>query len=164
MYFINYKALSADLHKNTLTEKEKFKYFFAFFVLTAVGESFVDIPIKDLIDFLSRLVVFMITIATPLVSYVVNTAGDGKNFIERFIVLQWVIALRTLLISIPLLLLLITVTVLIEVLITDSSFKIDSLKIDLAAKLMIGFIVSGFYFYFMVKSFLIVSGHRKKKK
>jgi hypothetical protein len=94
MRFWNAKALVKELKENKLSEKEKFKYFFLFTVLTALvmETSIYSEPIPD--EWIESLAVILITALGTLYCFLVNQAVDGQAFIERYICVSLPVVVR----------------------------------------------------------------------
>jgi hypothetical protein len=90
MYLWNTEALAVKLKDGELSQKERFKYFFIFIVLTAllmevclyVGE------IPSVITITEAAITLIITIGGTLLSYKKNRDGDNKEFIDRYVCLS----------------------------------------------------------------------------
>lgn len=88
MYFINIRALSERLRKNTLTESEKFAYF----LMPLILDTSVIIQSPEIVPILR-----VITIVGISSCFFENSAGDNKDFIVRYTCLSWPISIILLL-------------------------------------------------------------------
>ena len=103
MYFWNYKLLAQKLHHNQLTEKDKFKYLFVGMAIT-LGYMFIlsqgytadTLPDNLYLSSAWRFIIFCaVEFLILILFYHYNQKGDGKNFIERYIVLSFPIMIKT---------------------------------------------------------------------
>lgn len=98
MHLWNTKALAMEFRDGELPEKERFKYFFIFILLTAllievclyIGEMPTVITIAE------SAIGMMITVGGTLLAYRTNKGGDNKEFIDRYVCLSIPIMLKML--------------------------------------------------------------------
>lgn len=105
MYFWNIEGLKDDL-KNGLSESDKFKYLlvtvFLYWLVFffPVGENSILLFVENLVDIiLSILVVYLF--------YLLNGKNLGKNLMERYVSMNFVIWIRAFVFSFPVLLFLV---------------------------------------------------------
>ena len=102
MHLWNTKELAMTLKDGELSQKEWFKYFFIFIVLTAllmevclyIGEMPTVITITE------SVIVLMITVGGTLLSYKINKGGDDKEFIDRYVCLSIPILIKLIVLAI----------------------------------------------------------------
>ena len=92
MYFWNIEKLKEDLKKQTVTEGELFKYLFATVVVYCLG--FMMPYTADIWYKLSILLMTVITASGLYYLYKCNGGKNGKNFLEKYISLGWVVSVR----------------------------------------------------------------------
>ncbi|MDH5681086.1 MAG: hypothetical protein OEZ36_05845 [Spirochaetota bacterium] len=105
MYWFNVKALAEDLKNETLSEKEKVKYFFVYFLFVTLALALSNLEtedkIPDVLRYTSLILEPIIAIVGLILCYIENKSRDNKDFIVRFISLSWPISIRLLLVFIP---------------------------------------------------------------
>jgi len=90
MYFWNVKQLTEDLKEGKVSQKEKFKYFFVFMLLSSfVSEFAVLIDEINRFSVIEGLTVIFITMLGVVFCYRINVKGDNKEYIDRFICLSF---------------------------------------------------------------------------
>jgi len=92
MYFWKIDNLKKDLAKNTVSEKEQFKYLLA----TTILYSLFIIPFMEnnIWDIYSAIVSGIIAIFGTYYIYRINGGSNGKYILQRFLSLGWVIGIR----------------------------------------------------------------------
>ena len=101
MYIWKIEDLKKDLKQGPLSEKESFKYLLAFLFFVSLGA----IPMEgsNKWDLYSALAFGAITILGTWYLYICNGGEQGKNFVERYLSLGLVVAIRwTVFIFLPL--------------------------------------------------------------
>lgn len=111
MYFWNTNALAKELRDDTLPEREKFKYFLAYVVLTAFAMELFRylVPEYSLSAVLASAFNILAVIVGVYICYKTNQNGDGLRFIERYICLSLPVSIRIVVLSLAVYLLLIIV-------------------------------------------------------
>lgn len=95
MYFWNTNALQSELKNGTLTQADRFKYFFVFVVLTAIGiEISRHMPVPSFERSIGSVLNIIVTIVGTIWCYKVNKAGDNSEFIDRYICLSLPVSVR----------------------------------------------------------------------
>lgn len=94
MYHWNTRALAEDLKKNSVSEKDKLRYFLALLLLNLIVSSLPDGPFHPAWWLVSSSTVLFIMILGMLHCYRQNLKGDGLRFIERFICLAWPLSVK----------------------------------------------------------------------
>ncbi|MDP3986959.1 MAG: hypothetical protein Q8P81_01915 [Nanoarchaeota archaeon] len=100
MYFWKINRLKSDLLKKPLSESESFKYLFATLILL----SLVTIPFleNNIWDVYSAIIATIITAMGVYYIYKCNKGAKGKNFLQRYISIGWVMGIRwSVLIALP---------------------------------------------------------------
>lgn len=100
MYFWKINKLKSELKENSLSESESFKYLFATTLLYSLGMTpYIDSTVWDVY---AALVGSIITIIGLFYVYKCNGGAKGKNFLQRYLALNWVVGLRwTVLVAMP---------------------------------------------------------------
>ena len=106
MYFFNTYNAIKDLQADLIDDKETIKYLFGLGVISGLGVPvFLGLDeesVGGLLDF----VVFIISLIALFVilrkCYTLNSQADDRNFLNRFLVLNFIISLRLLIIGIGL--------------------------------------------------------------
>jgi uncharacterized membrane-anchored protein YitT (DUF2179 family) len=96
MYFWNAEKLAEDFREGRVDERERFKYYFGYMIVLAVGHL---LPRSDVLSYdmetLIFGVVFLIIAALGiLLCYKANSSRDNRDFIARMICLTWPISIR----------------------------------------------------------------------
>ena len=98
MYWLNIKALKEDLKKGELSQKEQMLYILATFTFVAIMQELaVYFPIEDsatYLDYIDSFLYLLILISGIIYSYIVNGANSGKNFMQRYISISFVLGIR----------------------------------------------------------------------
>lgn len=99
MYHWNTKALFEQLKGNTLSEKDKMKYYLATSLLFVIATSAGD---TGWVDRIHDLIYFVVTLLGIIYCFKLN---DGKgSFVEKSICLGWPIGIKTMVVAVLLLL------------------------------------------------------------
>ncbi len=96
MYWWNVSRLAEDLREGRVTEKERFKYYLAtFLVVTVMTEPFLyyDAEFK-ITDVITAAIDAVALIIGTIVCYRANRDGDNADSIGRMICLSWPIVVR----------------------------------------------------------------------
>lgn len=100
MYFWKVEKLKEDLKKQTVAEGELFKYLFATVVAYCLG-----LMLPYTADIWYKLSTLLMTIITALGLYYVykcNGGKNGKNFLDKYVSLGWVVSVRwSVLVALP---------------------------------------------------------------
>ncbi|MFC1608671.1 hypothetical protein ACFL2R_03465 [Patescibacteria group bacterium] len=103
MYFWKIDKLTADLAKTSLSEKESLKYLVAPIVFGLIM-SLVPSGAENGWDVFSNIVFGAIIILGTIKMYKVNGGNNGKDFLQRYVAISWVVLVRWMaLIMIPVL-------------------------------------------------------------
>ena len=98
MYWFNIKALKDDLKKGKLTQKDQMLYLLATFTFATIMQELATyFPIEDsatYLDYIDSLLYLVILISGIIYSYIVNGANSGKNFMQRYISISFVLGVR----------------------------------------------------------------------
>ena len=156
MYWWNIKALASELKSGKVSPFEKFKYFFAFMLVTSIFVELIYLfPLPEsptLFDYASSILVILITILGLILCYKSNKKGDNKDFIERFVCLSWPITIR-------LIVIIIAISVPYYLVIGDSLVEVTTI-VDVL--FIIGY-ESAFYFW-IYRHISQISATKKGKK
>jgi hypothetical protein len=98
MYRWNVSKLAEDLREGRVEEKERFKYYFAYFVLGAVLERLATYfpETFNMVTLISNAALVIILTTGTILCYWANRSGDNTDFIGRMICLAWPINVRLL--------------------------------------------------------------------
>ncbi len=102
MYFIKYHPLKEQLRDRCLTDREAFPYYFlfcAFSILSAVVPQ-KDISMFNKWDAVFGCIMFIVNLGGLLYCYSCNGGKTGYDFIQKSIVLGWVVVIRCFLVFI----------------------------------------------------------------
>jgi hypothetical protein len=99
MIWFDLKNLENKISNNELTDKDGFSYVLAFFVLSAIGISFITNSSNGWIKLTQCVISVFITVWGLKTVYEVNNEIDGKDFFKRFFAINWVIGMRLLVIT-----------------------------------------------------------------
>ena len=102
MYLIKYETLKEKLRARTLSEREALPYFLLQTVLVTLLGAFNIMTPFNTWDSISALLSVSICLGGIIYAYDQNGGASGFDFIQKFIVLSWVVAIRLLLIVVPL--------------------------------------------------------------
>src|SRR2546428_5503058 len=107
MYFWNVGDLKRRLMTGGLSAPESLKYLIAFAILLlgnvqGVRVSGVSTPTMAIIEALDLVAAWLIALLGTIFCYFQNGASEGKSFLERYLSLSWVVALRITVASMPL--------------------------------------------------------------
>ena len=97
MYFWHTDALAQELKEGTVSESEKFKYFFTLFILISIAWSTTNFFEPDeftLSNIIQSIIDIIIVIVGTYLCYAINREGDGINFIERYVCLNFPIFIK----------------------------------------------------------------------
>lgn len=106
MYFWNIHALRRGLQKKRLPEPEVFSYFLAVLMLEAViwelGTLLAEGAESDGWDYVGVFGNLALTLAGTVLAYRANGGAAGRQFIERYFPVFWVLTIRFLVWTVPL--------------------------------------------------------------
>lgn len=97
MYLWNTDGLAQELKEGTLSESDKFKYFYILTIIISIawGSTFYMAEAQfSLSDIIQSILDIIIVIIGTYFCYAINRDGDGKNFIERYICLNFPILIK----------------------------------------------------------------------
>ncbi|MBS2213459.1 hypothetical protein KEM09_18765 [Carboxylicivirga mesophila] len=104
MIWFNIKELERKIIENEFTDKEGFKYFLGYSILSVIA--IYGSTSESFITFIELVLGVGITIWGSYSIFKANSNGDGQDFFKRYFALSWVIGFRlfifTVLIAIPL--------------------------------------------------------------
>lgn len=104
MYFLNSKEAINELQADLIDDRETLKYLFGLGVISGFGLPFFFISENEISGCLLDIVVFVVSLVALFVllrkCYALNSQADGKKFLNRFLVLNFIISLRILVIYI----------------------------------------------------------------
>ncbi|MDO8530289.1 MAG: hypothetical protein Q7S10_02700 [bacterium] len=102
MYFWKIEKLKNDLIEHPLSESEAFKYLFANVILYSLGA--IPSAESNVWDVYSAIAAIAITIFGIIYAYKCNMGASGKNFLQKYLAIGWVVGVRWLaLIALPVL-------------------------------------------------------------
>lgn len=102
MYLVKYETLKEKLRTRTLSEREALPYFLLQTVLVTLLGAFNIMTPFNTWDSISALLSVSICLGGIIYAYDQNGGASGYDFIQKFIVLSWVVAIRLALIVVPL--------------------------------------------------------------
>jgi hypothetical protein len=118
MYWWNTKGLAEELKQNSLNEKDLFKYFFVYLMVSAIifeVFDYTDAAATTSLNLVfSSFIVFVTGLATYF-CYKVNSAGDNQKFIERYICLGIPLSVKLVFLIILLMFLLIFLSIFLDI-------------------------------------------------
>lgn len=96
MYFWKVDSLAQDLKNGSLPQSERFKYLLATVIIYAavIELTFLFAEPITTLQIVQSALVIAITIGGTIYCYLMNTRGDNQEFIDRFICIGWVVAVR----------------------------------------------------------------------
>jgi hypothetical protein len=155
MVLWDYKLLAHKLHHNEISETDKFRYALIFFITIACLTSIFftkgtpeDAP-YSLYDFALDTLFFSYEILLLYLFAKINRSGDGKNFIERYVILTTVLSIRILLCA---------AIIAVLLLLLPSIINVFSNMIFLIALLLILLVI---YTCYLLSAARIASGKKK---
>lgn len=101
MYFVQYHPLKEKLKERTLSESEAFPYWILFNVLVVLGFSVHTAGDFNAWDAIEGVMSLLFTICGIYHVYSQNGGASGFDFIQKVVVLGWVVSIRCLLVFIP---------------------------------------------------------------
>lgn len=104
MYLWKVDNLIEDLKNNKVSQKEQFKYALAFSIFTGIAaDPSLSIGLQyGFMDFVSSVTMLVITVFGVIVCYKENKRADDKDFVLRFFTLGLPVAIRFIVVIIPL--------------------------------------------------------------
>ena len=101
MYFIQYHPLKEKLRECALSESEALPYWILFNVLVVLGFSVPTLGDFNAWDAINGVMSLLFTICGIYHVYSQNGGASGFDFIQKVVVLGWVVSIRCLLVFIP---------------------------------------------------------------
>lgn len=101
MYFIQYHPLKEKLRERTLSESEALPYWILFNVLVVLGFYVPTLGDFNAWDAIGGVMSLLFTICGIYHVYSQNGGTSGFDFIQKVVVLGWVVTIRCLLVFIP---------------------------------------------------------------
>lgn len=101
MYFVKYHPLKEQLCNRCLPDREALPYYVLVCALTAIASSFPHFGVFNKWDAVSGLIAFCVTLGGAIYTYTCNGGREGFDFIQKSIVLGWVVLFRCLLAFFP---------------------------------------------------------------
>ena len=101
MYFIQYHPLKEKLRERTLSESEALPYWILFNVLIVLAVSVPTIGEFNVWNAINGVMSLLFTICGIFYVYSQNGGASGFDFIQKVVVLGWVVTIRCLLVFIP---------------------------------------------------------------
>jgi hypothetical protein len=108
VYFWNIEALKGDIRADNFSEKDRFIYFIICFVLGAIGfELVMYTPIENanIWDYVFSFLNILILLVGTVFAYRANGSSNGSDFLGKYFSISFVVSIRFLIYSIPLLVL-----------------------------------------------------------
>jgi hypothetical protein len=93
MYFLRLKPLKEELAGPGLTEKERFKYLLAFFIVFTLAAT-LGYNEPDFHTFLVSFAMLALLVIGMLYAWSKNGKNGGRSFLDRYLSLAWVVNLR----------------------------------------------------------------------
>ena len=103
MYFLKYHPLKERLAARSVTDKEALPYLVVFYVSASLVTSFPFIEEFNKWDFVSGALSVLLAAGGILYAYRSNGGAEGFDLVQKYVVLGWVVVVRCLLASLPLL-------------------------------------------------------------
>ncbi len=101
MYFLKYHPLKQKLTERCLTDRDALPYFVIFMGLSTLGSSMPFLSGYNVWDIVSGIVSVVIAICGVIYAYRKNGGKAGYDFIQKFVILGWVVFIRFLLAFVP---------------------------------------------------------------
>lgn len=92
MYFWNIEKLKKTLQKGPLTEAEAFKYLFVTTIAWCMG--YIQFGEYNIFDVYFSLILVVLEILGLIYAYKCNGGAKGKNFLQIYISIAWVVSIR----------------------------------------------------------------------
>lgn len=92
MYFWNIGALTDELGRSSLPEDEAFKYLMASTVL--YGLALIPLPGTNSLDVYSAIAEGAVALLGIVYVYRCNSGSDGRDFLQRYFSIGWVLGVR----------------------------------------------------------------------
>jgi len=136
MIWFNIKKLEKQVASNKLTDKDGFQYLLAYLILTTIVVSFLTNTSNPLVKLLTCVGTVGINIWGLNAANQLNAEIDSKDFLKRFLALNWVIGMRLIVASL-------VVALVSEIFFTASKPNLD----EASARGILGMVLSiGFSF------------------
>lgn len=101
MYFIRYQPLKEKLKTRTLTDREALPYLILFAASASAVYLFPNTEEPNRWDWIGGGLSVALAIAGVIYAYKQNGGAQGFDFIQKYVVITWVVAVRCILIFIP---------------------------------------------------------------
>jgi hypothetical protein len=101
MYFIRYQPLKEKLKTRTLSDREALPYLILYAGLTAVACLFPTTEEFNLWDWIGGGLSVSLAVGGVIYAYTQNGGKEGFDLIQKYVVIGWVVAVRCILVSIP---------------------------------------------------------------
>jgi hypothetical protein len=101
MYWIRYRPLKDRLKKRSVSDREALPYLLLFCALEAIALSLPAASEMNKWDIIETILHVIVTLLGVLYVYRKNGGNSGYDIIQKFIVLGWVVAVRYIIIVIP---------------------------------------------------------------
>ncbi|HSJ98554.1 MAG TPA: hypothetical protein VLC53_15880 [Myxococcota bacterium] len=102
MYWWKLQALRDELAARTLSERTRFQYLLLFLFLSAIA---IELPPPTnrptVWDRANSVTSMLVTVLGTWWLFRINGGGEGRRFLERYLSLAWVVLLRFLVFSLP---------------------------------------------------------------
>jgi|JI9StandDraft_2_1071091.scaffolds.fasta_scaffold88200_2 hypothetical protein len=149
MTWFDIKKLEKNLKTDAVSEKETFRYLFVLMLISTIS-SYVNNPEtpSQLTSWIELTLDVVLTVLTLKTTYDINTKGDNRDYVKRFMALTIVIVIRLIVFAVPVALVGLTIIKILEStkLVTVSS--LDNL-FDLAMTFGLGIA----YYFMLTQSF-----------
>lgn len=100
MYFFAQKAVKSKFLQSGFSDRESLPYFVVFIGLYSLA--FVpNTSTPNIWDYLASAISFALAVLSTLLLYKANGGSDGTQFIQKYVILGWVLALRALIALLP---------------------------------------------------------------
>lgn len=99
MIWLDIKVIESKISNGELTEKDGFNYLFAFLILSAICLTLFTNNEHGVYKLLDCILTTVITIWGIKATYKANNDIDGKDFLNRFLAISWVIGMRLIIVA-----------------------------------------------------------------
>ena len=93
MYFWRIEDLKRDLIARPLTDREVLPYLLIFVGITALAPIF-PVESMNLWDYTAGIWTLLLAVAGTVYTYQCNGASAGRHFVQRYLAIGWVVAIR----------------------------------------------------------------------
>jgi hypothetical protein len=150
MIWFDVKQLEKNLKADIVSEKETFRYLFVLMLISTIS-SYVnnpEPPSSQLTSWIELILEVILTVLTLKITYDINTKGDNRDYVKRFMALTMVIMIRLIVFAVPVALVGLT---LIKILENTKLVTVSSL--DNLFDLAITFCLGVAYYFMLTQSF-----------